>query len=126
MSAESPPQLITHCTPSLGVVSAILVNSGDRVKKDQALFIIEAMKVQSTVLAECAGIVGKILVDESAEVFVGQPLIDIEYTGASSEAEQLNEDKATEPEVADNLSPHLQQLNIRKHRQARRIQNLQA
>ena len=115
MSAESPPQLITHCTPSLGVVSAILVNSGDRVKKDQALFIIEAMKVQSTVLAECAGIVGKILVDESAEVFVGQPLIDIEYTGASSEAEQLNEDKATEPEVADNLSPHLQQLNIRKH-----------
>ena len=61
-------------SPMSGLVSQILVSPGDKVQIGQPLFVLEAMKMETTVRAECAGIVQSILVMAGAQV-VGQDLV---------------------------------------------------
>jgi len=46
--------------PLQGLLSSILVKKGQKVKKNQPLFVIEAMKMESTVTAIVEGVVDKI------------------------------------------------------------------
>ncbi|MCK0160562.1 pyruvate carboxylase [Allomuricauda sp. F6463D] len=47
-------------SPLQGLLSNVLVKAGDEIKKNQPLFIIEAMKMESTVTAVTEGVVKKI------------------------------------------------------------------
>lgn len=51
------------------------VEVGDRIEKGDTVCIIEAMKVMNEIKAEQAGIVEKILVEDSKPVEYGQPLM---------------------------------------------------
>ena len=46
--------------PLQGLLSNILINSGDKVKENQPLFIIEAMKMETTVTAVSSGVIKKV------------------------------------------------------------------
>ena len=54
------------------------VSVGDRVDAGQQVAIVEAMKLMNVVVADCAGTVAEILVEDSAVVEFGQPIMTIE------------------------------------------------
>jgi pyruvate carboxylase len=54
--------------PLQGKVSQLLVKSGDEVKQNQPLFIIEAMKMETTITANSAGKIEEILITEGKMV----------------------------------------------------------
>ena len=54
------------------------VGVGDKVKKGDTLMLIEAMKTFNPVVAEAAGTVKEILVDDAQPVEFGEPLIVVE------------------------------------------------
>ena len=53
------------------------VSEGERVKKDQVLCIIEAMKLMNEIESECAGEVVKIYVENGQPVQYGDELLAI-------------------------------------------------
>ena len=57
-----------------GLVSRVLVQEGDAVAQNQVLLIIEAMKMETSVVARMAGKVDKLLARESAAVKAGELL----------------------------------------------------
>lgn len=68
-----------HLAASMpGKVFKVLVKEGDSVKKDQALVITEAMKMETKVSAGKAGKVSRILVGEGDEVDSGDLLVVVE------------------------------------------------
>lgn len=54
--------------PLQGRLTRILVKEGDTVKKNQPLFVIEAMKMESIVAAPKAGAVSKVVLKEGTVV----------------------------------------------------------
>ncbi|MRI01317.1 pyruvate carboxylase [Kriegella sp. EG-1] len=50
-------------SPLQGLLSNVLVKKGQEVKKNQPLFVIEAMKMESTVVAVTDGVVDKVLLE---------------------------------------------------------------
>lgn len=60
--------------PMPGLVSRVLVNEGDTVEKNQVLLIIEAMKMETSVVARMAGKVDGLLVGEGKTVKAGELL----------------------------------------------------
>lgn len=70
------PQEITPPMPS--IVVRILVAEGDRVKKGDAVIVVTAMKMESTLTAPFDGTVTKINVVEGNKVMPGEILADIE------------------------------------------------
>ena len=59
------------------MVSKISVKSGDRVEENQVLAVIEAMKMETSVVARMAGTVEEILIREGGSVKAGELLITI-------------------------------------------------
>jgi len=60
-----------------GAIIEILVEKGDKVKKDQKLVIMEAMKMETTITAKTDGIVEEIFVKEMKIVEAGELLIQL-------------------------------------------------
>lgn len=60
-----------------GSVIKILVKEGEEVKENQSLLVIEAMKMETNIVASCDGVVDSILVNEGEQVKTGQLLISI-------------------------------------------------
>ena len=60
--------------PMPGMVSRVLVNEGDVVEQNQVLLIIEAMKMETSVVARMAGRVDKLLAAENTAVKAGELL----------------------------------------------------
>lgn len=58
-----------------GSVAKILVKKGDKVEENQTLMIIEAMKMETNIVAKKSGEVTDILVSEGQQVKVGQLLL---------------------------------------------------
>ncbi|MCL2388961.1 MAG: pyruvate carboxylase [Elusimicrobia bacterium] len=58
-----------------GLVSKINVKKGDKVKENQVLAIVEAMKMETSVVARTAGVIDEILVTERQFVKAGELLI---------------------------------------------------
>jgi pyruvate carboxylase len=65
-------------TPILGRLSQIMVKEGDIIDKDTPLFVIEAMKMESTITAPFAGVVSKIHLDEGEILEQGDLVVEIE------------------------------------------------
>lgn len=61
--------------PLQGALSSILVKPGEAVNKNQALFVIEAMKMETTVTANAAGEVDKIVLKEGTMVFANDLVV---------------------------------------------------
>jgi len=54
--------------PLQGLLSSILVKKGEKIEKNQPLFVIEAMKMETTVVAPVSGVVDKIQLEEGSLV----------------------------------------------------------
>ena len=65
-------------SPLQGNLSKIIVKSGDEVQKDDPLFIIEAMKMESTITATQNGVVGKIYLSEKTLVQQDDLILELE------------------------------------------------
>lgn len=61
-------------SPMPGVILDVKVNVGDTVSEGQALFVLEAMKMENDVNAPCAGTVASINVSKQANVETGTVL----------------------------------------------------
>lgn len=61
-------------SPMPGVILDVKVNVGDTVTEGQALFVLEAMKMENDVNAPCAGTVASINVSKQANVETGTVL----------------------------------------------------
>jgi glutaconyl-CoA decarboxylase len=79
-SSEPPAELSPTGLPSplAGIVDSIEVAQGDRVEKGQALVIIDAMKMKTTIVAARAGTVTAVFVKPGDAVDGGQTLLSIE------------------------------------------------
>ncbi|MEL7110508.1 MAG: acetyl-CoA carboxylase biotin carboxyl carrier protein [Pseudomonadota bacterium] len=82
-AAAAPTNAIT--SPMVGTVylspepgAKAFVGVGDKVKKGDTLMLIEAMKTFNPVIADAAGTVKEILVDDSQPVEFGEALIVVE------------------------------------------------
>lgn len=60
-----------------GTVSKVLVKKGDKVEENQTLMIIEAMKMETNIVAKKSGVVEDLLIKEGQQVKVGQLLASI-------------------------------------------------
>ena len=70
--------------PMPGKVSAVLVAAGDTVERGQALVVVEAMKMESTLAAEVAGTVRAVAVAPGQVVDAGQVLVEIDASPSST------------------------------------------
>ena len=61
-----------------GMVSQISVKKGDKVQKNDVLLVVEAMKMETSVVANIDGTVAEILVSPGTEIKAGQLLLTIE------------------------------------------------
>jgi 3-methylcrotonyl-CoA carboxylase alpha subunit len=71
--------------PMHGKILALLVTPGARVAKGQRLAIVEAMKMEHTLVAPCNGIVAKIAVAADAQIAEGARIMVIEAEEPKSE-----------------------------------------
>ena len=65
-------------SPLPGMVNSVKVTTGQTVKANQELCVIEAMKAMNVIRATQAGKIGRIYVNEGSQVAYGAPLMDIE------------------------------------------------
>jgi pyruvate carboxylase len=61
-----------------GMVSKIMVSQGTAVKENDVVAVIEAMKMETTIVSKCAGVVSKIYVTENQPVKAGELLMQVE------------------------------------------------
>ena len=73
-------------SPLAGNVWKIEVDPGQEVKEGDLLLILEAMKMENEIFADCDGIVGTIHIKEGIAVDIGQPLVTLLSDAASSVA----------------------------------------
>ena len=64
--------------PLPGVINAVKVCEGQKVKLNDPLVVIEAMKAMNVIHAQHSGTVTKIYVSDGSRVAYGAPLLDIE------------------------------------------------
>lgn len=60
-----------------GMVSKVGVKSGERVEENQVVAVIEAMKMETSVVARMAGVVGEVLIAEGSVVKAGELLMTV-------------------------------------------------
>ncbi len=76
---KGPGSNLTEVTPPMpAVVIAVSVTEGDAVEKGQAVVIVSAMKMETTLVAPFDGTVKKVNVAEGDKVMPGEILVDIE------------------------------------------------
>jgi len=101
----SQPQILR--APMLGTISAVLVKQGAHVNVDQPLLIIESMKMQHTVYAECAGDISDICRAQQ-ECQIGDVLVTIAVDINNKAAGHIAEPLVTSTSSAQAmLSQHL-------------------
>ena len=83
---KGPGASPTEVTPPMpAVVIAVSVAEGDAVKKGQAVVIVSAMKMETTLTAPFDGTVKKVNVAEGDKVMPGDILVDIKKTEGEEE-----------------------------------------
>jgi pyruvate carboxylase len=60
-----------------GTITKVLVKEGEKVKENQVVVVIEAMKMETNITIKNAGVIGKLFVKEGDSVKSGQLLIEI-------------------------------------------------
>ncbi len=77
-NVKADPKNTKHVgAPLAGALVAVAIKQGDLVKRDQKLFVIEAMKMQSAVSAPTDGKVSKILVNAGNRVEAGDLIVEL-------------------------------------------------
>lgn len=72
------PQDKSHSGASIpGMVTKVNVKPGDKVEENQVLAVIEAMKMETSVVARMNGVVDQVLVKEGSNVKAGELLFTI-------------------------------------------------
>ncbi|NLN95017.1 MAG: acetyl-CoA carboxylase biotin carboxyl carrier protein subunit [Bacteroidales bacterium] len=61
-----------------GTIKKVLVNEGDTVNKGDNLLVLEAMKMNNSILASAQGVIAKVLVKTGQVVSKNQLLIELE------------------------------------------------
>lgn len=61
--------------PLQGMLSKVLVKAGDKIKKNAPLFVIEAMKMESTITANISGVVEEVVLPEGEMVYSNDLII---------------------------------------------------
>ncbi len=90
VEVDGYPHRITHDeggivrAPAPAVVVSIDVQVGDEVAAKDRLMVIEAMKMETAIEAEFAGVVDEVFVPANAQVGAGAPLLMIKPTGEES------------------------------------------
>jgi len=64
--------------PLAATIKETLKQIGDRIQEDTVVMLIEAMKVEYPVFAECNGVITEIKVSEGDEVVANQVLMNVE------------------------------------------------
>ncbi len=64
-------------SPLPGVIHSILVKEGDKVKMGETVVILEAMKMENSIVAEVSGTIQSIKVTVNSSVLQGDVLIEI-------------------------------------------------
>jgi biotin carboxyl carrier protein len=64
--------------PMPGKILKMLIGEGDKIKRNQPLFIIEAMKMENEVKSPLDGQVKKIYFKEQELVSVGEPIVEVD------------------------------------------------
>ncbi len=77
VAAASAAATLSPTAPMPGLIRQVLVKKGDKVKAGQALVVMEAMKLQTTLSAGGDGIVGAVLVKPGDLVTEGAELVRI-------------------------------------------------
>ena len=79
MPDKPPPDLSKYLlSPMPGLLVSIAVKQGDVVNAGQELAVLEAMKMENTLLAECDGIVARILHEPGANLAVDDIIMEFE------------------------------------------------
>ncbi|MEZ4888812.1 MAG: carboxyl transferase domain-containing protein [Chitinophagales bacterium] len=102
--------ILRQNSPMIGSIVSIEVEVGQRVKKGQALVVMEAMKMESVILAEESGVVHSIAVEVGDVVTDRQPLLFLEV--AEMEDGETLEEKAVD---LDYIRPDLAELFQRQY-----------
>ena len=76
-AAATPAGAHEQAAPMPGKIIDILVNTGDAVEVNQPVMILEAMKMESQIVAEQAGTIASVNVEKGAMVNPGDPLFSI-------------------------------------------------
>ena len=66
------------CSPMPGMISKVMMKSGDLVKADEPIIVLEAMKMENEIAAPRDGTIKEILVKEGQVVPGNYPLFEIE------------------------------------------------
>lgn len=74
----NPANPLEIAAPMPGVISKMLVATGEEVSPGQKLFVLEAMKMETTVCADKSGIASLITVSAGAQVEGGDLIVKIE------------------------------------------------
>ncbi len=82
----SGPSTVTPPMPA--VVIAVTVKEGDSVEKGQAVVVVSAMKMETTLCAPYKGIVSKVNVIENDKVMPGEILVDIDPVNIEEQKEE--------------------------------------
>jgi biotin carboxyl carrier protein len=69
------------CAPMPGRILRILVKPGEKVRKNQSLAIVEAMKMENEIKSPFEGVVKKINFKENQMVDTEEPILDLEKEG---------------------------------------------
>ena len=64
-------------SPMMGIVFKLKVKVGDKVAKNQEVAVLEAMKMENSIISPCDGTVASIAVKEQESVSEGQVLMTI-------------------------------------------------
>jgi len=72
----SDPKKITAFIP--GTIKKVLISEGSRVKKGDKLLVLEAMKMNNSLLAPFEGTIGKVFVKPGQVVSKNQLLVELE------------------------------------------------
>ncbi len=61
-----------------GTVIKVLVNKGDKIQEGDSLIVIEAMKMETNIVASSSGVIQSLFVKEGEQVKSGQLLLELE------------------------------------------------
>ena len=87
-SVEAPAGTLALNTPSTGVLVSLDVGEGDSVAIGQQIAVLEAMKMEFVVRAECSGIVRALAAQPGDALGEGQALLFIEPSEVSAHGQQ--------------------------------------
>ncbi|MCD6443053.1 MAG: biotin/lipoyl-binding protein [Thermotogae bacterium] len=74
-TTESDENLKIVTAPMSGMIVSVDVEEGVKVSPGQTLLVLEAMKMENSIISECSGVVKEVLVKKGDSVETGQKLL---------------------------------------------------